>query len=191
MPYFTMLRTATPNLLLDSKNAQNLLSVKILSCSWMFYISTCKLSVQRAPCPKPGDQLPVGLEDEDAACLVIDSDDVTVTIHRDAFRPHQSPSTDFILSRKAGGGKSCNEMKLYRKLSFSATVTVFLATVSVRKEVWYGVCSRSAYNKRSVISCSKDILAFKRNRACTWGWRGSDKSSSSHNQLDWVNLLAL
>lgn len=110
MPYLTILRTATTNLMLDSKNVQNLLSVKILSCSWMFYISTCKLPVQRAPCPKPGDQFPVGLEDEDAACLVINSNDVTVTIHCNALRPHQPPSTDFILSIKAGGGKSCNEI---------------------------------------------------------------------------------
>lgn len=52
---------------------------------------TCKLSITIATVTKLGDQLAVGLEDENAAGLVVDHDDVAVSVHHHAFRSHQFP----------------------------------------------------------------------------------------------------
>lgn len=60
---------------------------------------TCKLPVTVATVTKLGDQLAVDLEDEDAAGLVVDHDDVAVSVHRHAFRTHQLPRADLVLER--------------------------------------------------------------------------------------------
>lgn len=59
---------------------------------------TCKLSLGRPPGAKLGDQLPVRLEDEDAARLVVHGDDVSVPVHCHALRAQQTPRPDLILS---------------------------------------------------------------------------------------------
>lgn len=60
---------------------------------------TCKLPVAVATVTKLGDQLPVELEDEDAAGLVVDHDDVAVPVHGHAFRAHQLPRADLVLEK--------------------------------------------------------------------------------------------
>ena len=63
---------------------------------------TCKLSVGRAPASKLSHQLPVGLEDEDTAGLVVHGDDVSVLIHGHAFGTHEPTRTDLVLRGREG-----------------------------------------------------------------------------------------
>lgn len=56
------------------------------------------MSVRRSLGSKLGDQLSVGLEDEDAAGLVVHGDDVSVLVHGHTFRPHQTTGSDFVLT---------------------------------------------------------------------------------------------
>lgn len=58
---------------------------------------TCELSVRRPPASKLSHQLPVGLKDEDAAGLVVHSDDVSILIHGHALRTHEPACPDLIL----------------------------------------------------------------------------------------------
>lgn len=58
---------------------------------------TCKLPLGRAAAAELGDQFAVGLEDEDAARLVVHHDDVPVAIHRDALWTQQPPGADLRL----------------------------------------------------------------------------------------------
>lgn len=58
---------------------------------------TCKLPVAVATVTKPGDELAIELEDEDAAGFVVHHNDVAVPVYRDAFRAHQLPRADLIL----------------------------------------------------------------------------------------------
>lgn len=58
---------------------------------------TCKLPVTIATVTELCDQLAVDLKDEDAAGLVVDHDDVTVPVHRHAFRAHQLPRANLAL----------------------------------------------------------------------------------------------
>lgn len=52
---------------------------------------TCKLPITVATVTELGDQLAVELKDEDAARLVVDHDDVAVSVHGHAFGAHQLP----------------------------------------------------------------------------------------------------
>ena len=58
---------------------------------------TCKLPIRRPPASKLGHQLPVGLKDEDAAGLVVHSDNVSIFIHSHALGTHEPARTDLIL----------------------------------------------------------------------------------------------
>lgn len=60
---------------------------------------TCKLRVTVATAAKLGDQLAVGLKDEDATSLVVDDYDVSVSVHSHAFRTQQLPQTDLVLQK--------------------------------------------------------------------------------------------
>lgn len=62
---------------------------------------TCKLPVAVATVTKPGDELAIELEDEDAAGLVVHHDDVAVPVYGDAFRAHQLPRADLILEKSS------------------------------------------------------------------------------------------
>lgn len=68
----------------------------------MVSLETCKVSVRRSSGSKLCHQLPVGLEDEDAAGLVVGGDDVSVLIHSHTFRSHQSSSTNLVLRWSEG-----------------------------------------------------------------------------------------
>lgn len=70
---------------------------------------TCKLPVTVATVTKLGDQLAVELEDKDAAGFVVHHDDVTVPVHRNAFRAHELPGADLIL-RKSSSGITGNDV---------------------------------------------------------------------------------
>jgi len=67
---------------------------------------TCELPVRRSLGAKLGDQLPVGLEDEDAARLVVHGDDVAVLVHGHALRPHQAAHADLTLPGGRRGAAS-------------------------------------------------------------------------------------
>ena len=67
------------------------------------YLLTCKLAVGSPPGSKFGHQLPVGLEDEHAARLVVDGDDVAVPVHGDALGAHQFTSANLILGWQETG----------------------------------------------------------------------------------------
>lgn len=62
-------------------------------------LCTCKLSVRCSSCTEFGHQFAIGLEDEDAAGLVVHGDDVAVFVHCYSLWSHQSPRSNFILSR--------------------------------------------------------------------------------------------
>lgn len=64
---------------------------------------TCKLPVAIASATKPGDYLPVGLEDEHAASLVVHHNNVSVAVHRNSFRSHQFSRSDFCLLETSPG----------------------------------------------------------------------------------------
>lgn len=55
------------------------------------------MPVAVATVTKLGDQLAVELKDEDAAGLVVDHNDVAVSVHRHAFRAHQLPRAYLVL----------------------------------------------------------------------------------------------
>lgn len=58
---------------------------------------TCKLPVAISSATKPGDYLPVGLEDEHAASFVVHHNNVPVAVHRNSFGSHQLSRSDFCL----------------------------------------------------------------------------------------------
>lgn len=60
-------------------------------------LNTCKLSVRRPPASELGHKLPIGLEDEDAAGLVVHGDDVSVLVHGNTFGTHEPARADLIL----------------------------------------------------------------------------------------------
>lgn len=60
---------------------------------------TCKLRVAVATATKLGDQLAIGLKDEDAASLVVNDYDVSVSVHGHAFRTQQLSQTDLVLQK--------------------------------------------------------------------------------------------
>lgn len=66
-------------------------------CVHSFPKPTRKLPVAVATVTKPGDELAIELEDEDAAGFVVHHNDVAVPVYRDAFRAHQLPRADLIL----------------------------------------------------------------------------------------------
>ena len=71
---------------------------------WLFAakntsLCTCKLPVWCSSRPEFGHEFAIGLEDEDAAGLVVHGDDVAIFVHRYSLWSHQSPCSDFILSR--------------------------------------------------------------------------------------------
>lgn len=61
---------------------------------------TCKLSVGDAAPSELGDQLAVGLENEDAAGFVVHGDDVAVLVHGHALRAQQTAAADLVLRRR-------------------------------------------------------------------------------------------
>lgn len=66
-------------------------------CNTITIECTCKLPVAVSAVTKLGDQLAVGLEDEDATRLVVHDDDVAIPVHRHAFGAHQLARANLIL----------------------------------------------------------------------------------------------
>lgn len=77
--------------------------VSSLSTSGLFRL-TCKLPIRRPPASKLSHQLPVGLKDEDAAGLVVHSDNVSIFIHGHSLGTHEPARTDLVL--REGGRQS-------------------------------------------------------------------------------------
>lgn len=84
----------------------------------LYAVPTCKLPVAVAAVTELGDQLAVELEDKDTAGFVVHHNDVTVPVHRDAFRAHQLPGADLILRKSSSGitgnDVTCKQMQSHK-----------------------------------------------------------------------------
>lgn len=84
---------------------------------------TCKLRVTVATTTELRDQLAVGLKDEDATRLVVDNNDVSVSVHGHAFRTQQLSQTDLVLQTLRSFKHFCSTAVLRSTNTTSTTKT--------------------------------------------------------------------